>query len=315
MATKAPEDEHAVLTGEEAQRLLTMSPAVHYVGVVGRDYASSYISASVYDQLGYTPEAFMEDSDFFANHIHPEDRERVLKKLSAISLSQNDHNSMEYRFLHADGSYRWMHDELNIVRDDAGNPQEGIGYWIEITERKETEEALRKAHEEMTRLAIHDELTGLYNRRELLNRLAQEVQRSQRYQHSVALVMLDLDHFKAINDTYGHPVGDEALRRVGLAISECGRDIDTAARYGGEEFSILLPETNVDSALVVAERVCNSIASLSIPVAPETTVNVTASIGIATFPDHSDSEQTLLSAADAALYEAKHSGRNRVCVR
>ena len=107
------------------QRLLRVSPAVHYIGEVGSDYGSSYISDSVYELVGYMPEDFTEDPDFWANHIHPEDRERVLGEFAATQLLHNDHQTVEYRFRHADGSYRWMHDSTaSTVRTGLTAPTE-----------------------------------------------------------------------------------------------------------------------------------------------------------------------------------------------
>lgn len=127
------------------EHLLVASPAVLYTAEVDRDYRATFISPNVRDQLGYDPDDFTSDPGFWRDNIHPEDRDRVVSDLSA--LFQTDRHIHEYRFLHRDGSWRWMHDELRLLRDESGSPREIVGYWIDITERKRTEEALRESKE------------------------------------------------------------------------------------------------------------------------------------------------------------------------
>ncbi|MDE2089234.1 MAG: GGDEF domain-containing protein [Gammaproteobacteria bacterium] len=124
--------------------------------------------------------------------------------------------------------------------------------------------------------------------------------------------MLDVDHFKAINDTYGHPTGDQVLQAVSALLTKEVRPEDVAVRYGGEEFVVLLPETPHDGALVAAERIRNTLATSPIAVVEGRQVTVTASIGVASFPKLGDTQDTLIAAADRALYAAKQAGRNRV---
>ncbi len=162
-------------------------------------------------------------------------------------------------------------------------------------------------------LSIHDGLTGLYNFREFHRRLTEEAERSRRYGRPFSLLMLDIDHFKAVNDTCGHLAGDEALRQFAALIRREVRPVDQVARYGGEEFVIVLPETTGPGALVVAERMRDIISGSEITVAPERVVILTVSIGIASFPEDAESEERLIGAADQALYAAKQTGRNRVC--
>ncbi|MCP4663186.1 MAG: diguanylate cyclase [bacterium] len=169
-------------------------------------------------------------------------------------------------------------------------------------------------HEHARRLANTDGLTGLYNHRYLQERLRQEVERAQRYQRSLSLVMADLDHFKIYNDTYGHPRGDEALIEVAHILRRVSRSSDVVARYGGEEFTLLLPETSARHAEVVATRARERVAKLEFSWERFGAAGLTLSLGIASFCPSWNTKETLIEAADAALYEAKRQGRNRVCI-
>ncbi|MDP9398659.1 MAG: diguanylate cyclase, partial [Actinomycetota bacterium] len=168
-------------------------------------------------------------------------------------------------------------------------------------------------HREAQRLSITDPLTGIGNFRYLSMSLGRELERAARYGREVAVLMLDLDHFKQVNDTHGHARGDQVLRELAARVSEQIRDIDILARYGGEEFVLVLPETSAQGAATLAERVCAAVRREPFrgePGAPA--LRVTASVGVATFPQHGESPATLLRAADAALYEAKAEGRDRM---
>jgi diguanylate cyclase (GGDEF)-like protein len=162
-------------------------------------------------------------------------------------------------------------------------------------------------------LSTHDSLTGLLNYRELHRQLADEAERSRRYGRPFSLVMLDIDHFKAVNDTYGHLAGDKALRALAALIRQEVRPTDVVARYGGEEFVLVLPETAGPGAMTLAERLRVHVAGHAVTVAADHTISMTVSIGVASCPDGANAAQKLLSAADQALYAAKSAGRNRVC--
>jgi two-component system, cell cycle response regulator len=173
-------------------------------------------------------------------------------------------------------------------------------------------QTLEQSQAELTRLATLDGLTGVYNRREFNRWLTLEIERSQRECHPVSLVMVDIDHFKKLNDTYGHQAGDEALRHVGRLLKREVRPGDHVARYGGEEFAIILPNASAADAFTVAERIRISIEAQVIPLSLEQSLTFTASLGFATFCIDKDTEATFGQRADQALYYAKHSGRNRV---
>lgn len=161
-------------------------------------------------------------------------------------------------------------------------------------------------------LAITDPLTGLFNRRRFADVLRREVAVTRRYKNSLALLMIDLDHFKLINDRFGHDAGDEVLRAIAAALSSGLREVDLAARYGGEEFAIIMPHTNKANAEIVARRIAAQIGSLVHEFQGEK-ISLTASLGIADVADLSEpSAENLVKAADVALYEAKRSGRNRI---
>ena len=174
-------------------------------------------------------------------------------------------------------------------------------------------EKLQAQHVELVKTASHDALTGCFNHRLFITDFAREFPRAQRYQKTLSLLMTDLDHFKAINDTYGHPVGDRVLQKVAEAMSAQLRASDSLYRYGGEEFVILLPETDTQGALVAAESIRRKVADISVRLDGNQTITVTISVGVACFPQDTDNQDELLKKADVAVYAAKNGGRNRVC--
>lgn len=181
-----------------------------------------------------------------------------------------------------------------------------------LIELRANEKALKASMQELEMLATTDELTGLHNRRSLMNRLKFEVARTRRFRTPLSAVMLDIDHFKRVNDDHGHQLGDEVLAAVGRLVRENVRVIDVAGRYGGEELCILLPNTPLEGARKFAETLRSRIEA-QVHMAGARQVQVTASLGIGSF-NHMDIDdaEALLKQADAALYRAKQQGRNRV---
>jgi diguanylate cyclase (GGDEF)-like protein len=168
-------------------------------------------------------------------------------------------------------------------------------------------------HELVSEQAVTDELTGLSNNRRFRELISKEAARAERFGHELSLIMLDIDDFKQINDTYGHLQGDEVLRMVGRVLHLESRGVDEPARYGGEEFAVALPETGLDGALELAERIRVRIESEQVARSDGGgVVSVTASLGAASTRGSADGAETLIAAADAALYEAKRAGKNRV---
>lgn len=198
--------------------------------------------------------------------------------------------------------------------DDRGAPGRTVLVFRDVTARHRMEQQLRESSETMARLANTDSLTGLANRRRFMEALDQEVERSHRYRRSLSLVMLDLDHFKDVNDTYGHPAGDEVLRSTADVLRSVSREIDLPARIGGEELALLLPETDPEGARVVAERVRERMEAVEHESPQGEPFTVTGSLGVATLSGDEMDQEGLLHVADRALYDAKEAGRNRVMV-
>jgi diguanylate cyclase (GGDEF)-like protein len=165
--------------------------------------------------------------------------------------------------------------------------------------------------ERQKRIAVLDGLTGLFNRRAFTKELARAVKRQDRQGGSFALVILDIDHFKKLNDTFGHPAGDEALKKVAATLTSVMREDDVAARYGGEEFAIILPGSDETGAMNLAERLREALPKNPF-IHEGTQLKVEASFGVAVWPAAGASPEAILSAADRALYAAKGAGRNRV---
>jgi two-component system cell cycle response regulator len=169
----------------------------------------------------------------------------------------------------------------------------------------------RANQEDLERMANYDSLTGLYNRRALLQKLDEQIQRSRRYEEPLSAIMLDIDHFKKVNDRYGHIIGDNVLEKVAAVIGSVIRATDVAGRYGGEEFIIILPHAEWSEALIVAERIRKAVEAAEMQGSSGETFSITVSQGVGSYTGDDDIH-SLIQRADAALYKAKENGRNRV---
>lgn len=206
---------------------------------------------------------------------------------------------------------RWLFFTAAPIRNQSGETVSCIETVQDISGRKNTEIALRKSEERYRLISQLDGLTQLFNSRHLHEQLAREFERFIRYKRPLSLLMMDADYFKRINDTYGHVHGDFVLQELARIMRQTLRNTDMGFRYGGEEFAALLPETKLDTALMLAERLRTSVETLSFDLGGADAVRCTVSIGVAEMTE-GESAQLLLQRADRALYQAKALGRNRV---
>lgn len=204
----------------------------------------------------------------------------------------------------SDGEYMQQSCSVCPIRDESNSITH-----ICITVQDVTDMAAYE--KKLIEMNLRDSLTGAYNRRFLTRRLDEEFERHRRYARSLSLLMVDIDHFKNINDRYGHQAGDCVLKAVAAEISSILRKVDFLVRFGGEEFCCLSPETNLDSALIIAERIRSTIEKKDFYYI-ETKINITVSIGVHEFSGNLDCADTLLKKADEALYMAKEAGRNQI---
>ena len=177
---------------------------------------------------------------------------------------------------------------------------------------KRAHDRIRRLQSTLEQMVVADPLTGLHNRRYLMDRLVQEMQRSDRHGEPLAFAMIDLDSFKPVNDQFGHVIGDKVLRAVGGAIAKSVRASDVPARYGGDEFAVILPQTPAEGAMRVCDRLLRAISEVTLQDGNGKLVKVTASLGLAYYPaDDVETAEDLVHSADGALYGAKRSGKNR----
>jgi len=192
------------------------------------------------------------------------------------------------------------------------DPAEFLARAKALLRTKQAHDRIRKLQITLEQMVVSDPLTGLHNRRYLMDRMLQEMQRSDRHGEPLALAMIDLDAFKPINDQFGHVLGDKVLRAVGSAITKSVRVSDIAARYGGDEFAVILPQTPAEGAMRVCERLLRNISEIVLQDETGRTFRITASLGLAYYPaDDVETPEDLVHSADGALYGAKRSGKNR----
>ena len=192
------------------------------------------------------------------------------------------------------------------------DPAEFLARAKALLRTKQAHDRIRKLQINLEQMVVSDPLTGLHNRRYLMDRLLQEMTRSDRHGEPLAFAMIDLDGFKPVNDQFGHVLGDKVLRAVGGAISKSVRVSDIAARYGGDEFGVILPQTPAEGAMRVCERLLRNISEVVLQDETGRTFRVTASLGLAYYPaDDVETPEDLVHSADGALYGAKRSGKNR----
>lgn len=250
--------------------------------------------------------------------VHPEDLPRYRVELVRVLTGQSS-DRHELRFVTKDGRTLVVEGTSNC-RIVPGQPTVTRSIYRDITNRRQHEvqldqyrRQLEAANSQLQRLATTDGLTGLHNRRAFHTRLKEEMERAGRHSHDVSLLMVDVDHFKQVNDLFGHPIGDKVLQRVAHVLEVNARDYDFVARVGGEEFAVILPNTSEEAALAIAERLRMRIAAIPFPGRV-----ITASVGVASLSPHlvpadtADEGQSLIKAADAALYHSKRHGRNQV---
>ncbi len=291
----------AELRDSEARTLSILQNAPVPMTVTRRsDGLLVYVNAPAAAVVGFTQESLMGNAAQ-TRYRDPADRERMYEKYRAQGVLR-DHETC---LLARDGSERWtLISMVPIVYD--GEPSE-LATVIDITERKGMEEALR-------RLATTDALTGVSNRGHFMQRAEAELDRARRYGRPLAMVMLDIDHFKQINDRHGHSTGDEAIRALTGASQAMVRQQDVVGRLGGEEFGILMPETDLEAAFRLAERLRVHLAGLVVMLPSGEAIRMTASFGVSALAPAQDNVDDLLARADRALYVSKRNGRDRVSV-
>jgi diguanylate cyclase (GGDEF)-like protein/PAS domain S-box-containing protein len=257
----------------------------------GDDYRMTFVSPRSLDITGYPPEVWLTEPEFWERHLHPDDRERAVAVTDEAIKALNSIR-IEYRFRIASGEYRWFSDVIRVIRKADGSGHRLVGVMIDITDQKRIEETLAYR-------ATHDTLTALLNREQL----DIELERVHQLREPWALLFLDLNGFKDVNDGLGHSIGDEVLRIVAKRLSAATRPGDIVARFGGDEFCVLAPVAEQDTAVTIAQRLREAIHGAA--TVGGHTLRLTVTVGIA-YVASIGSPETLLRQADAAMYSAKH---------
>jgi diguanylate cyclase (GGDEF)-like protein/PAS domain S-box-containing protein len=277
--------------------------------VITEDGRFTYSNAKFNEIIGYSAEEVRElgPLDIAAEN----DRPLVAENMRKRSSGEAERVDYVFRALRKNGAT--IDVEIHSSAMEIGGKLALIGLVMNVTERTRAEREVQALQDKLREQATHDALTGLYNRRYLEESLSRELILAEREAHPVSVIMCDVDHFKAVNDRYGHLGGDEVLRSFGDLLKRNVRGSDIFCRYGGEEFLLVLPRMSIGDAVERAEQLRSAIAAAPVSYGAST-IAVTASFGVAAFPRDGTSGDKLISAADSALYVAKAAGRNRVKV-
>tara|TARA_R100001509_G_scaffold165657_1_gene148642 strand:- start:2637 stop:3986 length:1350 start_codon:yes stop_codon:yes gene_type:complete len=276
------------------------------------------VNNAAIELLGYSETELL--TNYFQALTHPDDLDKDLELLREMLSGERDTYRMEKRYFHKNRQEIWALLSVSMVRDENGKPEYFVSQMQDISAQKRAEAALQQRQKQLEalndrleQLSSTDPLTQLNNRRALEGRLHEELSRSKRTGEPLSLLIVDVDHFKRYNDSYGHPEGDQALRALAAALRDVSRTNDTVARLGGEEFVLLLPHTDASGCCAVARRLAQLVSRLeglrvaiTVSTGGATPVPVIGSIRIPT-------ADALMRRADEALYRAKQEGRNRHC--
>ena len=297
--------ERALIESEERYKRLINAVTAYTYSVEVRDghAISTRHNMGCFPITGYNPEDYESDPYLWHEMIYPDDKMMVENLIQQI-LAGSEVPPVEHRIIRRDGTVVWIRNTMVPYHDEKGL-MTGLmtrynGLIEDITERK-------LAEEELKRLATTDKLTGAYNRTKFKEIMGREIERVKRYNQPLSIMIFDIDHFKDVNDRYGHSAGDYVLKTIADIVRENIRKIDYFVRWGGEEFMIISSETNLNEAYVLAERIRETIESYIF----EDNGKVTISLGVTEFKEN-DTEDSLTKRADNAMYEAKKKGRNRV---
>ncbi|MGL4315775.1 MAG: diguanylate cyclase domain-containing protein [Pseudomonas sp.] len=265
-----------------------------------------YWSEAIYAMFGHPVGGVTPSYELFCASVHPDDRERV-RAGERHCIETGENHDEEYRVIWPDGSLHWLRETGNVIKDAAGAPVKMMGVVRDITEEKAWAS-------QMHQLAHHDALTGLPNRLVFEDRLRNALERARRHSTRMALVFIDLNDFKAINDNHGHVAGDQVLVATARRLQSALRESDSVARIGGDEFVLILEGLALgrnleEEARSIGEKILDALA---LPLGNEgNPQRIDASLGIAVFPDHAPNMDRLIHVADLAMYEAKRSGENQ----
>ncbi len=254
---------------------------------------------------GYSRDELLNVKKTFKAITFPDDLESDLLLVNQLVSGQIGNYDLDKRYIRKDGSLAWVHLSVSLLKDADGQPVSLISAVQDITK-------LKKLQEELELQARIDYLTGIPNRRHFMELAEYEMARIQRYENKLAVIMIDIDFFKSVNDKYGHKAGDRVLQKIAHILKEQLREVDMLGRIGGEEFAILLPQTDRQRAIEAAERLKKTVAGTDIILEENSVLHVTISIGIAIGTREDDSIETLLNKADRGLYQAKAMGRNAI---
>lgn len=299
---KATQDEGAI--GE-----IAFSKTALGMCIARPDLSYIDINPSYCNIVGYSKDELMNmmHKDF----IYPEDQENDTPYVRDLFLGRYDTFQSVKRYIHKQGHLVWAKATVTLVRDEDQNPKFFVTQIQDITQTKQAEEALKKAKIEAETLASIDYLTGCLNRRAFMIRLEEELARAVRNQKGISLILVDIDDFKSINDFYGHLAGDYVLRQFSECLNRGIRTYDFIGRYGGEEFIICLPDTEIQDAYQIAERMRQSVEEM-MTLYEESQIKITGSFGVAgSHPGVEEPIDKLINRADKAMYEAK-TIKNRV---
>jgi len=265
------------------------------------NWSVDYVSKSVDNLLNISKDKFENNHVVYSSLIHADDIEFVIKEVqTAIKEEKKFFSHKPYRVKTKNNSYKWILDNTVIIRDKNNNITHFLGYLNDITKLKEYQDKLKK-------LSVTDQLTKAYNRLYIDQLLEKQYYRFIRDHEECSIILIDIDYFKKINDTYGHTVGDQVLIEFTKLIQESIRDSDTLGRWGGEEFLIVSPHSNKESAFIIAEKIRQKISLFDF----QTVGQITASFGVSEFTKDVNIT-SLFETVDLALYKSKENGRNKV---